>query len=473
MKATLVYLTAVLFASIGGCGGHADKSVSVATRSAGGGFFVHNGQIIGPDGNPFIARGLNLYDGQMSSACSAGDCSPLLSLFPKLNMIRLNCFSYQPPSAYQSFIDALTSRGVVVELEDHTNNSGNAGGSAGTVFTGQQLTDELNWYSAIASAYAGNPYVWFGTDNEPSENPSVAALSTWQRQTYDAVRNSGSGSIVMVEMNCWQDPNSCAAGYTSSLYSSMSNIVWDMHYYGWLVNFSTDQNAVNQDIAAHAAAAQQLTGADGVVPILIGEYGNSTDGTNLDADGMQVVAGVQESGFGSTAWHFWSYAPQDNVTDGNNNLTSPYGTAVAAFIAAGSGPVLPSPGCTESPNDSVVTSVGPTLCDGAGNVWAIAGDGTITLNGGVAPYSANVIALAYVNGSIWQKNASQLWWQYVGGGWAPVNGTSTSPLPVKCAESPNDSVATGVGPTLCDGAGNVWAIAGACSTAASRPIAPT
>ncbi|HWE31500.1 MAG TPA: hypothetical protein VHB97_26045 [Polyangia bacterium] len=40
-----------------------------------------------------------------------------------------------------------------------------------------------------------------------------------------------------------------------------------------------------------------------------------------------------------------------------------------------------------------------------------------------------MIELAYVNGSIWQENASQLWWQYVGGGWSPSDGTSVSPLP--------------------------------------------
>ena len=329
---------------IWGCTGGDNQRWTASGQGGGGGgpptgaFHVANGQIIGPDGNPFDGRGLNLYDSQMSSACSSSDCSPLLRLFPKLSVVRLACFSYQDPSAYQSFIDTLTSRGVVVELEDHSNNGGNAGGSAGTVFSGQQLTDELHWFSAIASAYAGNPYVWFGTDNEPSENPSAAALSTWQQQTYQAIRNTGNQSIILVEMNCDRDPSSCAAGYTRSVYSNMTNIVWDMHYYGWLTGFATDQNTINNDIAGHAAAAQQLTSADGTVPIFIGEYGNSTDGNNLDANGMQVVAGVEASGFSSTAWHFDSYAAQDNLTDGSN-LTSPFGTSVAAFIAAGRGPV--------------------------------------------------------------------------------------------------------------------------------------
>ena len=57
--------------------------------------------------------------------------------------------------------------GIVVELEDHTNSNGsNAGGGQGSAFTGQQLTNEMNWYSSMASTYASNPYVWFGSDNE-------------------------------------------------------------------------------------------------------------------------------------------------------------------------------------------------------------------------------------------------------------------------------------------------------------------
>ena len=462
MKLDHLTLAITAVAALCDCGGRVDdhKPVTVGATQTGNSFAVRNGQIIGPDGTSFQARGLNLYDGQMSSACAGADCAPLLTLFPKLNMVRLACFSYQDPSAYQPFVDALTSRGIVVELEDHTNNAGNnAGGGSGTVFTGQQLTDELSWYAAIARAYANNPYVWFGTDNEPSEDPSAAALSTWQKQTYDAIRNAGNQNIVMVEMNCASDPNSCGAGYTSTSYSGMTNIVWDMHYYGWLTNFATDQNAVNMDIAGHAASAQQLTSADGTVPILIGEYGNSTNGSDLDANGMHVVYGVEQSGFGSTAWHYWSYAQQDNVTDGNGNLTSPFGTTVAAFIAAASAPVQPTAGCAASPNHSVVTTVGPALCDGSGNAWALTAGGAITVNGTAAGYAANVIELAYVDGAIWQQNVSRLWWRWSGGSWTPNEGTSTRPLPGgDCGASANATVVTPGGGPLCDGAGNSWAV---------------
>ncbi len=94
----------------------------------------------------------------------------------------------------------------MVELEDHNNGARNAGGGEGQIFTGATLTNELNWYSSIASAFKDNPYVWFGTNNEPSEiddsgNTNPAALSAWQQQTVQAVRNAGNTNPVMVEMN--------------------------------------------------------------------------------------------------------------------------------------------------------------------------------------------------------------------------------------------------------------------------------
>src|SRR5271167_1823951 len=106
-------------------------------------FSTSNGQIVDPNGNVFTARGINVYDNQM------GDASQILQDFPGINFIRLNVYSYQSPSAYASFIQTMTSHGIVVELEDHTNSTGsNAGGASGSAFTGQQLTNEMNWYSS-------------------------------------------------------------------------------------------------------------------------------------------------------------------------------------------------------------------------------------------------------------------------------------------------------------------------------------
>jgi hypothetical protein len=93
------------------------ETTSPAASTAGGQFQVGNGEIVSPDRTVLAAKGINVYDSQM------GDATRILADFPGINFVRLNIYSYQSPSAYAAFIQTMTSDGVVVELEDHTNSS--------------------------------------------------------------------------------------------------------------------------------------------------------------------------------------------------------------------------------------------------------------------------------------------------------------------------------------------------------------
>ena len=455
-----------------------------------GQFNITNGQIIDPNGNNFIAEGLNVYDSQM------GDAAQILADFPGVNFIRLNVYSYQNPSAYASFIQTMTSKGVVVELEDHTNSNGSdAGGGSGTVFTGSQLTNELNWYSAVAGAYANNPYVWFGTDNEPPNNPSAGALSTWQQQTYNAIRNAGNNSPIMMELVGGGNPGTigAGAGMTVSDYASMNNIIWDLHYYGWVSSYSTNQSTVDASLASAVSAAQTITSANGKVPVIIGEYGPSTDGTNTDPNGNQVLQAVQSSTSagqtaGAAAWG-WNSGVNDNLTDGSGNLTT-YGQEVAQWIAAhpGSTPVpvptpAPKPTVTPSTNDAVVLA-GSTgaITDASGNAWTITAGGQVATNGIADTTTAGVVELAYVNGTIWQENSANLWWGETqpNASWSPQAGTAVSPLPASPSPAPvvtpsaNDTVlAAGSGAVIVDAAGNKWTITSGAQVAVNGQVDTT
>jgi len=120
-----------------------------------------------------------------------------------------------------------------------------------------------------------------------------------------------------------------------------------------------------------------------------------------------------------------------------------------------------------SPNDTVIPVVAGTstgaITDANGDTWAVAG-GKVTVNGVVDPTTANVIELAYVNGKVWQENASDLWWAKTvpTDQWSPTNGTPKSPLPY--STSPNDTVILVVAGTstgaITDGDGDKWAVAG-------------
>ena len=459
------------------------------TSSATGQFHVSNGQIIGPGGQPFVAAGIGVAEGNQPSAAT------LQSDFPGVNFVRLAIYDYQDPSSLAAYVDQLTSAGMVVELEDHSNDAGNTGGGAGTIFTGQALTTELNWYSSIASAFANNPNVWFGTNNEPSEidssgNTDPAALSTWQQQTYTAIRDTGNTSPIMVEMNSYS-PASTGQGYTPSVYAGMTNIVWDIHYYGWLSGYSTDQNTVTQTLDGMVSQAQTLTSADGTVPVIIGEYGNSTDGSTPDPNGDQVVQAVQSSGLGRSAW-LYAVSGGDGLINGDGSVSS-YGQEVASGIAAASAQApaaaaasIPAAVSTPaaagsapaSPNDTVVQAgSSATITDANGNAWSIDSAGQVALNGVGDATTWNVIELAYVNGTIWSENTSDLWWEKtsLSAPWSPSSGTATSPLtagsaatsgsattPATTASVPasaNDTVVqAGSSAAITDANGNAWSI---------------
>jgi Cellulase (glycosyl hydrolase family 5) len=426
-------------------------STSASTAAANSQFHVSNGQIIDLYGQPFIAHGVAIVQGNKPSA------STLQSSFPDINFVRLAIYDFTGASALQGYVNELTSAGIVVAIEDHSNNQDNAGGGRGTIFTGQQLKTELDWYSSIASTFKGNPNVWFGTNNEPSETNAsgqtdTAALSIWQQQTYDAIRNTGNTSPVMVEMNSLS-PASTGRGYTPSVYAAMSNIVWDIHYYGWLSGFSTDQTTVTQTLDGMVTKAQTLTSMDGTVPVIIGEYGNSTSGAEIDANGYQVVQAVLDTGLGNAAWAYSKGKPGDGLINADGSLTS-YGQQVNAGFSAAAAKAPPP--LRASPSVSAASSVvlagsADAITDASGNTWTITNDAQVAVNGVADTSTANVIRLAYVNGAVWHENTGQsrwektnptdAWWPNAGTVTSPLSaGTVTSPLPTASTPTPSISV---------------------------------
>ena len=310
-------------------------STSTSVASAPAQFQTSNGQILDPSGAVFRARGINV------AAPRMGDADEILADFPGLNFIRLNVFSYASPDTYAAFIKTMTSHGVVVELEDSTTSDGSdSGGSRGTAFTGAQLANELAWYSSVAQAYASNPYVWFGTDNEPQP----AGLSLWQQQTYNAIRSTGNSNPVMIELPGGGWPNGQTVttyGMDPAVYATMSNIVADVHLFGWSSNFTPDQATVNYSLANMVQGAQTIPGMNGTVPVIVGQYGPATYGSPADANGSQVLQAAQQSTQTAGAVAFaWSGGTgttlANDLNDAQGNLTS-YGQETAQWIASASG----------------------------------------------------------------------------------------------------------------------------------------
>jgi hypothetical protein len=294
-----------------------------------GNFHVSGGKIIDPDGNVYIAKGINISD----EALSEGDAlaSKLTAFFPGINFIRWPAYSYQPASYYQNLVDQLTSQKIVVEIENHPWPIPDA-------YSGSKLTEESNWYASLASAYKDNPYVWFGTMNEPQGGD----ITGQEVATYNAIRGAGNNNIIMMEAGYGiGNPGPAGIGsLTASDYTSMTNIAWDMHSYGWMYD-STDQTVVNNELLGSESsltgilATKTITSADGVIPVLIGEFGiSSTDNSNDPAGEQNIVAvttfAIENGTSGFAAWS-WDDGGNFNVLVQNDQLTS-YGQQIANAI---------------------------------------------------------------------------------------------------------------------------------------------
>jgi len=94
-----------------------------------------------------------------------------------------------------------------------------------------------------------------------------------------------------------------------------------------------------------------------------------------------------------------------------------------------------------------------------GNVWSI-DNGKVNVNEFDDPTTARVVALAYVNGEVWQENADKLWWAKTlpSDSWLPGPGTPVAPETVPLQQSANDTVVSNGSQVIVDASKNTWSI---------------
>lgn len=333
------------------------------------GFFkVSGGKILRPDGSVFIGGGFNLNEDQLAVVSSSAAVTPGLTLFPGTRIVRVACHSYISAGGLAMFVQQLSNKQIVMVIEDHT-------GISKPPYTGSALATELAWYASLATAFKSNPYVWFGTFNEPGNGNNLAGIAQQEAAIYNAIRATGSNAIVFMELPSGGNPQLVGAqakGYdgkgpmTPSLFATMYNIVWDLHYYGWVSNYSTDIPTIKAALQGSVASASGIVGAqsipsaDGLVPVVIGEFGNSTTGGAVDPNGAQVCNVVGTSGLSFIAWG-WNPDPQgDQMVSGG--VSTAYGKQIAELIAAvaAANPVLPPGTPTPTPTSTPIPTPVPT-----------------------------------------------------------------------------------------------------------------
>jgi hypothetical protein len=357
-------------------------------------------------------------------------------------------------AALTPFINLMTSKGIVVEIGNYNP------ALTSNVATGQALTDELAWFTSIATAFKGNPYVWFSTDNEPSDQYTYGgATSAEQLAAYNAIRATGNTSMIGIENSQWSinGQQSFSASISASDIAGMTNVHWDDHYYNWLSGYSSDVGANLSALKSEVAGSQVYKDADGVIPVIVGEYGNSTTGSGIDGGGTATVAAVLQSGYGSTAWGINPGGSGDQLTNGNS-LTD-FGQQVAT--AETSPVVAPPPLLPPSSNGmKTTTALGAPIIDAAGRSWTLVQSATqglqIAINGTVDTSTANVVLLETLNGNMVQENAAKNWYSEpgTGGAWAQIAAPAAPPA----ASQDGTTITTVSANPIIDKSGNAWTL---------------
>jgi len=175
-----------------------------------------------------------------------------------------------------------------------------------------------------------NPYVWFGTMNEPQGGD----ITGEHVNVYNAIRNTGSDTMLLMEagVGAGNPGQTGPAVLNPSAYSGMYNVAWDLHFYGWARGYSTDQNQVNSMLygctgcGTGILSAQQITCKSGKIPVINAEFGVSTTGQSFDANQNQDVQAVTvwaiQNNYtrGFSGWH-WNADPY-NALQNNGQLTN-------------------------------------------------------------------------------------------------------------------------------------------------------
>jgi mannan endo-1,4-beta-mannosidase len=342
----------IRFSVLGACTIAAGTSTALAAAATGQ-FTTANGKIYDPNGNPYVARGVNV-DGQ--NYWTNHDPTPDVNKvvddwgFNMVRAINLPVADWRGPGygiKLDEIVNAYTARKAVVVIEAHE--------STGSYWQGDQLNQITNWFAGLAAKYKDNPYVWFNTANEPGnmQKPASgsAAAATWDQWTPDgakwlnmnqtiisAIRKAGNNNVVLVDGTnygqdqAWDDlgnlvpKHSAILTYGPTLASEFSNVVFDTHVYGeW-----SSPGAISQRLPKYIQAAQAAN-----LPLIFGEYGATIDGDYVQVQ-QQFLAIANQYNIGRAAWA-WSDSGTWDLT------TAQDPTAIGTTWEWGGGYLIDSP----------------------------------------------------------------------------------------------------------------------------------
>ncbi len=290
--------------------------------NATGQFQVENGQIIGPDGQPFVIKGMNVDAPGLPTALANVDN---LANNWGVNEVRIDDYhnginimdANGNPNFQQlnTIVNDFTSKGIVVQLDGSNPQAG--------IFTGQSLAAQENFYQQAAAYYKNNPYVWFGTSDEAGG--SGGNSPGWLNETtgeVGAVRGTGNTNPIVVDDTAWSnasvdDPGQSGLIQNASTLVPSGNLIGAIHAY-------TDSEA---GIESGASALKQA----GYAPF-VEEYGQAYWGSNgwvsNPSDPPAVIAAGKATGLGMSAYAIDTTAVPDSVINSDGTPGGTFGQEV-------------------------------------------------------------------------------------------------------------------------------------------------
>lgn len=277
-----------------------------------------NGVLVDPSGAQFRARGICAQYSRMWGAgggsvdLGRSNSAKLFAFSPKMNFVRFGnwqgalCNPSDPTVV--SWVNDLTSHGIIVSFDLHY--TGNA------ISPNDQTAN--SWFAKAAAQYKNNPMVWYNTQNEP-HGSGISAMMLGQ---YNAIRGAGATAPISLAIG---NPGGEMTSMSQSDFAGMTNVTWDLHYYGWV------PNSMNLSYKQLLSQLSAFRSKDGVIPDMCLEFGDSTDGANVDTKWQYVLSQVLDPSTGPvggySAW-IWNW---DNSNMGDRLLDSPFdGSAVSA-----------------------------------------------------------------------------------------------------------------------------------------------
>ncbi|OPZ90596.1 MAG: Cellulase (glycosyl hydrolase family 5) [bacterium ADurb.Bin425] len=278
-----------------------------------GNFSTRNGRIYDPSGREFQPRGFDIDNPQVALQ----DVDKIVGDW-SVNMVRINATQrtkYGQENNYdkelmKKIVDEYTKRGVVVEINDGIGKFANWG----SISTGNELKERVEFAKEIAEQFKDNPYVWFATPNETGGaiKANSAQDKAWLNEELafnEAIRSTGNKNMI-VQGDAFWGQGATAGGESAIIrhaaeFKKFGNVIAGQHVYNGSPN-----------------AENQLTNAvtklrDAGFAVIIDEFGyvNQGDGSNpvkTQSGSDAVFKAVEKLGIGALPFR-WATSGDDKV----------------------------------------------------------------------------------------------------------------------------------------------------------------